>query len=231
MLLSTVAPIFLVLGAPASLALRALPTGSNGAGVRELLVSVLNSRFIHFFSNPIVAAIVFVSGFFGLYFTALFPALMGSHWGHTIMQVHFLLAGYLFFWTLIGIDPGPKRAPYPIRILVLLASMSIHAFFNIAILQSNEILAQSYFASIERPYLTDLLADQRVGADIGWALGELPLLIVMITLTVQWSRTDARDAKRSDRQADRAARGDGGPDKLGDYNAYLAKLADRDAKN
>jgi putative copper resistance protein D len=231
MLLSTVAPIFLVLGAPASLALRALPTGSNGAGVRELLVSVLNSRFIHFVSNPIVAAIVFVSGFFGLYFTALFPALMGSHWGHTIMQVHFLLAGYLFFWTLIGIDPGPKRAPYPIRILVLLASMSIHAFFNIAILQSNEILAQSYFASIERPYLTDLLADQRVGADIGWALGELPLLIVMITLTVQWSRTDARDAKRSDRQADRAARGDGGPDKLGDYNAYLAKLADRDAKN
>jgi putative copper resistance protein D len=53
----------------------------------------------------------------------------------------------------------------------------------------------------------------------------------MITLTVQWSRSDARDAKRSDRQADRAERGDGGPDKLGDYNAYLAKLADRDAKN
>ena len=231
MLLSTVAPIFLVLGAPASLALRALPTGSNGAGVRELLVSVLNSRFIHFVSNPIVAAIIFVSGFFGLYFTPLFPALMASHWGHTIMQVHFVLAGYLFFWTLIGIDPGPKRAPYPIRILVLLVPMSIHAFFNIAILQSNEILAQSYFASIQRTYLTDLLADQRVGAGIGWALGELPLLIVMITLTLQWARSDARDAKRSDRQADRAERGDGGPDELGDYNAYLAKLADRDAKN
>ena len=228
MMLSTVAPIFLVLGAPVMLALKALPTGNNGAGVREIIVAVLNSRFIHFVSRPIVAAIIFVSGFFGLYFTPIFPSLMASHFGHTLMQVHFLLAGYVFFWTMIGIDPGPKRAGYPIRILILLATMSMHAFFNIAILLSNQVLAPSYFASIKRSYLTDLLADQRVGAGIGWALGELPLLAVMITLAVQWSRSDDRDAKRSDRQADRAERGDGGPDELGDYNAYLAKLSQRD---
>jgi putative copper resistance protein D len=144
------------------------------------------------------------------------------------MQLHFLLAGYLFFWTLIGIDPGPRRPPYPVRIVVLLAAMSIHAFFNVAILQSEQVLALEYFASLERPYLTDLLADQRVGAGIGWALGELPLITVMIALALQWARSDAREAKRADRRADRAAAGQG-EDELGGYNAYLQELARRDA--
>ena len=230
MMLSMIVPILLVLGAPATLALRALPSHHGDPGPREWLVAFLNSRYVHFLSNIIVAAVIFVTSFFGLYFTPLFPALMGNHWGHLFMQVHFLLAGYLFFWTLIGVDPGPRRAPYPVRILVLLAAMSVHAFFNIAVLQSTQVLAEEYFASLDRPYLADLLADQNVGAGIGWALGEFPLLVVMITLAWQWSKSDEREARRSDRQADRAASGAGGRDELGDYNEYLARLAKRDEK-
>ena len=230
MLLSMIVPILLVLGAPATLALRSIPAHAGDPGAREWLVAFLNSRYVHFFSNPIVAATIFVTSFFGLYFSALFPILMANHWGHLYMQVHFLLAGYLFFWTLIGVDPGPKRPPYPVRILVLLAAMSVHAFFNIAILQSNEVLAGNYFASLQRPYLSDLLADQRVGGGIGWAMGEAPLLIVMITLAWQWSRSDDREARRTDRQADRAAAGQGGRDELAEYNEYLSRLAQRDAQ-
>lgn len=230
MMLSMIVPILLVLAAPSTLALRALPSHHGDPGPREWLVAILNSPFVRVVSNPIVAATIFVSSFFGLYFSAAFPALMANHWGHLWMQAHFILAGYLFFWTLIGIDPGPKRPPYPVRLLILLAAMSIHAFFNIAILQSNEVLAQAYFASLERPYLADLLADQQVGASIGWAIGEIPLLIVMITLAFQWMRSDEREAKRTDRQADRVAAGAGGRDELGDYNEYLARLTERDAK-
>jgi cytochrome c oxidase assembly factor CtaG/putative copper export protein len=135
MMLSMIVPILLVLGAPGTLALRSLPAHHEDPGPREWLVRFLNSRYVHFFTNPIVATIIFVTGFYGLYFTPLFPTLMAGHWGHLFMQVHFLLAGYLFVWTLIGIDPGPRRPPYPVRILVLLGAMSIHAFFNIAILQ------------------------------------------------------------------------------------------------
>ena len=227
MVLSTLAPIFLVLGAPLTLALRALPTSPSDPGPREWLVALLHSRPLKFIAHPLIAAAIFTASFFGLYFTALLPTLMGSHWGHVLMQVHFLLAGYLFFWTLIGIDPGPRRLPYPLRILVLLGVMSIHAFFNIAILQSTTVLAEPYFVSLQRPYLLDLLADQRTGASVGWAMGELPLLVVMLVLAVQWARSEDREAARSDRRSE-VARAKGDTDELDDYNTMLAALEERE---
>ena len=42
-------------------------------------------------------------------------------------------------------------------------------------------------------------------------------------MAVQWSRSDDREARRVDRQADR----DGDAD-LNAYNAYLSRLTDRD---
>jgi putative copper resistance protein D len=73
--------------------------------------------------------------------------------------------------------------------------------------------------------VTDLLQDTVLGGQAAWAIGEFPLLIVAIALAVQWSRSDERDARRMDRQADR----DGGQE-LASYNAYLAQLHARDSR-
>jgi cytochrome c oxidase assembly factor CtaG len=245
MVLAMVVPVLLVLAAPTTLALRVLPARRDDPGPREWLVAVLQSRVVGFFSNPLVAGPIFVAGFYGLYFTSLFGILMSSHWGHILMQTHFLLSGYLFFWSLIGIDPGPRRLPFPGRLGVHLVVMPMHAFFNIAILSTTALLAGDYFRSLQRPYLTDLLADQHLGAGIGWALGELPMLMVVVAIGVQWMRSDEREAARFDRQGDRAAAaaleegstgvpaGDGyaGPeDELAAYNRRLALLAQRDER-
>jgi hypothetical protein len=45
------------------------------------------------------------------YYTWLFPVAMITHAGHVLMAAHFLMVGYLFIWSLIGIDPGPARPP------------------------------------------------------------------------------------------------------------------------
>ncbi len=226
MVLNMIVPIFLVLGAPITLALRAMP---SGAEEREWLLRVLHSRFIAVVSHPLVATAIFISSFYVLYFTEIFPALMRSHWGHVLMNVHFLLAGALFFWVLIGIDPGPRRPPYVLRLLLLVVAMPMHAFFSVAVMSSTTVLGEAYFASIQRPYLTDLLADQRLGGGVGWALGEVPIALVLIVLFVQWVRSDEQQARRFDREADRAEQGDGrARDELADYNAYLASLSKRD---
>ena len=34
---------------------------------------------------------------------------MRYHLGHLAMLTHFVLAGYLLFWVLIGVDPGRRR--------------------------------------------------------------------------------------------------------------------------
>ena len=96
-------------------------------------------------------------------------------------------------------------------------------------MSSTSVLGGEFFAGLERPYAVDLLADQRLGGGIGWAMGELPIAIVLAVLFVQWIRSDEQQARRFDRQADRAEQGDErAVDELADYNDYLASLAERD---
>jgi putative copper resistance protein D len=227
MLLSMVVPIFLVLAAPVTLALRTLPRRPGEVGPRDWLNTVVHSRVVQFLSNPIVASAIFVLGFYGLYFTGLFPWLMQGHWGHFFMDVHFLAAGALFFWALIGVDPGPHRPPFLVRMVIMLVVMPLHSFFSIALMMSSAPLAESYYAALQRPYAVDLLADQHTGAAIGWATGEIPMVIVMAAMFVQWMRADEREAKRTDRRQERAAATGQGRDELADYNAYLARLSGR----
>ena len=70
------------------------------------------------------------------------------------------------------------------------------------------------------------MGDQRLGGGIAWAAGEVPLVVVMIALLIQWTRSDRRTAKRLDRAADRDNDAD-----LAAYNAMLAELARRDGQS
>jgi len=227
MTLSMLVPILLVLGAPITLALRTLPGKPDDRGPREWLLAVLHSGPAKVLAHPVVAGTIFVASFYVLYFTGLFPTLMQAHWGHVVMTTHFVLSGFLFFWVLIGIDPGPQRPPHLLRIVILFAAMPFHAFFSLAVMMSTNVLGLDYYTALERPYATDLVADQQLGGGIGWATGEIPIILVLITLFLQWRRSDSRESRASDRQADRVARGETtGRDEHQDYNDYLRALAD-----
>jgi putative copper resistance protein D len=101
--------------------------------------------------------------------------------------------------------------------------MSIHAFFSIALLSATTLLDGGYFASLQRPWATNLLADQNAGGAVGWAMGEIPILIALVATFIQWVREDRKETKRIDRAEDRAA-AMGADDDLAKYNKYLASL-------
>ena len=143
------------------------------------------------------------------------------------MDLHFLLAGTLFFYVIVGVDPNPQKIPHLVRIIVLFAAMSIHAFFSVALMSSTTLVDGGFFAALHRPWFTDLLADQRLGGAIGWAMGEVPILLALIATFIQWVRDDTREAKRLDRAADRAD-AMGIEDELTTYNRYLAGLGKED---
>ena len=229
MLLVMLVPIFLVLGAPVTLALRTLPRNAGQLGPREWLTSAVHSRTVAFLANPIVASVIFLAGFWGLYYTPLYAWLVPSHWGHVAMNAYFLLSGFLFFWALIGIDPGPRRPPHLVRMIVMIVVMPLHSFFAISMMATSTVMAEAFYAALQRPYATDLLADQHLGASIGWASGDVPMLIVMVAMFFQWVGADEREARRTDRAQDRAATTGKGTDELADYNAYLASLNRRRA--
>ncbi|NKZ13700.1 bifunctional copper resistance protein CopD/cytochrome c oxidase assembly protein [Mycolicibacterium septicum DSM 44393] len=225
MLLSMLVPVLLVLGAPVTLALRALPTAGRGSppGPREWLLAALHSRVSQFLTHPIVATVLFVAGFYGLYFGGIFDAAVSNHAAHILMNVHFLLSGYLFYWVVIGVDPTPRPVPHLVKIGMVFASLPLHAFFGVVLMGMKNVLGESFYRSLQLPWHTDLLGDQHLGGAIAWAAGEVPLVIVMLALLIQWRRSDQRTAKRLDRAADRDDDAD-----LAAYNAMLAEMARRD---
>lgn len=223
MVLSMIAPIAIILSAPITLALRTLPIGrtKEERGIRGLLIAFLHSKSTAVWTHPVVALAIFDGSLFALYFTPLFGDLMSGHFGHLIMDLHFIGAGLLFFHVIVGIDPNPRKVHHLVRVVILLAAMSIHAFFSVALMSSNNLIDGGYYQLLDRPWATDLLSDQKVGAAIGWAMGEIPIVVALIATFIQWMRSDAREAKRADKRS---------ATDLAEYNAYLEKLASREDK-
>jgi len=225
MLLSMLIPILLVLGAPTTLALRALPVAGKGnpPGPREWLLAGLHSRWSRFFTHPLVATVMFVAGFYGLYFGGIFDAAVSHHAAHVLMNLHFLMSGYLFYWVVIGVDPTPRAVSPLVKIGMVFASIPLHAFFGVMLMGTPKLLGERFYRSLQLPWHTDLLGDQHLGGSIAWAAGEVPLVVVMLALLIQWQRSDRRTATRLDRAAERDDDAD-----MAAYNAMLAELARRD---
>lgn len=222
--LTMLVPLLLVPCAPVTLALRAIEGRADGSrGAREWIYLAVHSRFAALVSNPVVAAIIFASSLWIFYFTPLLKLAMVDHLWHEFMLVHFLISGYLFVQSLIGADPVPYRFAYPVRLVELLATMTVHAFFGVSLTTSQSLLAAEWFGSLGWGF--DALTEQQTGGGIAWGVGEFPLLILALTITVQWTRSDERESKRRDRHADRT-----GDAELAAYNARLARLNARDTR-
>jgi len=222
MLLSMLAPVLLVLGGPIALALRALPPAARSAppGPREWLLAGLHSPPARVLTNPLVSLPLFVGSYYALYFSDLFDLALPQHAAHVLMKLHFVVTGVLFFWPLVGVDPAPRRLPPVARLGVVFASVPFHAFFGVALMSADEVIGGGFYRSLNLPWTVDLLRDQQLGGGLAWAAGELPLLVVVAALLVQWARIDERSARRGDRRADN----DGDAD-LAAYNAMLRHLA------
>ncbi len=217
MVLGMMVPVLLVPGAPITLALRAIGKRHDASrGAREWIMLLVHSRYFAVLANPVVAAVLFAGSLWVFYYSPLFRWATTDHIGHQWMIIHFLLTGYVFVQSLIGIDPGPARPPYPIRLLVLLATMAFHAFFGLTLMMGTGLLLADWYGAMG--WGISALADQQAGGGIAWSVGEIPTVALAIIVAVMWSRSDERDSKRYDRKADR----DGNAE-LGAYNAMLAK--------
>jgi putative copper resistance protein D len=223
MVLTMAIPVLLVPSAPITLALRSIRKREDGSrGAREWILLAVHSRPFTFFANPLVAALLFASSLWVFYYTPLFSYATTDHVGHEWMIVHFLIVGYLFVSSLIGVDPGPARPPYPMRLLILLATMAFHAFFGLALITSTGLLSADWYGAMGWGPSMSALGDQQLAGGIAWSIGEIPTLALAILVAFMWGRSDARESRRYDRKAER----DGGAE-LAAYNEMLAKRANQ----
>ncbi len=227
MLLSMAIPVLLVAGAPVTLAARAIRKRDDGTrGGREWILWAVHSPVARVLTHPFVAAGLFIGSLWLFYYTDLFRWSLYDHLGHEWMVAHFLIVGYLFAMSLIGIDPVPYRLPYAGRLVLLIGVMAMHAFFGIAIMMQSGLMVSEWFGAMGRTWGATPLEDQYAGGGVAWSIGEIPTLILAVTVAIQWSRDDDRIQRRRDRHADRT-----GDAELEAYNARLAQIAARDARS
>ncbi len=162
----------------------------------------------------------FAGSLFVFYYTDLLRIALTTHAGHVLMVVHFSLAGYMFANAIIGVDPGVNRPSYPVRLVLLFATMAFHAFFGLSLASNTALLAADYFGRLGLTWWVDALKDQQIGGFVTWGIGEAPTLVLAIIMAMMWARADQKVAVRLDRQADRS-----GDAELNAYNRMLAERA------
>lgn len=220
MALMMIVPPLWVLGAPVTLLSRAVAPRTDGSrGIREWVLAVLHSRYSGVISFPPVAGAIFAGSLVLFYFTPAFEAAMYTHVGHVLMTVHFLLAGYLFAWVLIGVDPAPRPLNPVLKLLTLLVTLAFHAFFGVAVVSATWILAADWYRDLGMLGADELLLIQQRGGSIMWGVSEIPSLVYALILAAQWMRSEDRRARQYDRKATRDNDAE-----LTAYNEYLQGL-------
>lgn len=200
LLAGMVAPILLVLAAPVTLALRALDV-RQARRLSRLLRSVPARFLVH----PVTAATINVGSLWLLYTTPLFDLMRSSPFLHLVVTAHFLIAGYLFVASLIGIDPNPHRAGYPLRALVLVTALAGHG-----------ILAKYLFA---HPPAGVPAVEAESGSMLMYYGGDIADAVIIVVLCLQWYRAagkrdpeGAADALPNDARAPAGGAGQGRDD-------------------
>jgi putative copper resistance protein D len=216
----------LVPAAPVTLLLRASAKRLDGSmGLREWVLWAVETRWARLISHPLTAAALFASSLVVFYYTSLISWSVNDHVGHQWMIVHFLITGYLFVQSLIGVDPGPAKVGYPIRLMLLIGTLTFHAFFGLALMTGNGLILADWYGAMGRSWGQNPLDDQQTGGAIAWGIGELPAAVLTLIVSIQWARADKKEAARLDRASDR-----GGNKDLEEYNAMFEQLANREER-
>ncbi|HET9302173.1 MAG TPA: cytochrome c oxidase assembly protein, partial [Propionibacteriaceae bacterium] len=198
MILMMVAPLFLALGAPVTLALRTLRPR-----LRAMLLAVLHSKVARVFTFAPLTLALFIATPFVLYYSPFYEISLRSGFWHAFLHLHFLIIGCLLMWPLVGIDPVPGRISYPLRLLMLFLMLPFHAFLGISIMSSTTLIAESWYLAFNRAWPPSPLDDQYLAGGILWASGDALALLMLIALFAQWYAHSQREARREDRRLDR----------------------------
>jgi cytochrome c oxidase assembly factor CtaG len=218
MVLTMLVPILLLLGAPVTLALRALPARGRGSALRRLTLRWLHSRVFAILSSLPSRWFWLLSSLYGVYFTPIFDVMMGSAWGHYAMLLHFLLTGALFFAPLVAADPVPGRAHPIMRMLELFVGIPFHAFFGIVLMSASTPIVD-FFTRPPDGWRVNVLDDQETAGGIAWIFTDVPTLIVIMIIFGQWVIAEHRAGRHRDRRTR-----DHDPE-LQAYNDWLAGLS------
>jgi cytochrome c oxidase assembly factor CtaG len=200
MLLMMVAAPLLLLGAPATLALRAA-----SPQVRRWLLRVLHSRVMAAVSFPLLGWVAFAAVNWGWHFSPLYDQALENDALHYVEHATFVAAALLFWWPIVGADPSRWRLPHPVRLFYLFLAMPQNSFLGVAIMGAGSILYPHYLSNF-RDWGPSVMSDQQMGGILMWVGGDMTFLVAMGVVVAAWVRQEDRRTARLDARLDAEAR-------------------------
>jgi putative copper resistance protein D len=188
--------MLLALGGPLTLARRAVRRGAEGLpDASDWLSLVEDSPVIRWLTHPVSALGLLAWTPFVIYFGGIFDRAARFHWAHMLLDLFFLIAGYLFAWAVVGVDKTPRPTPSLARLAMLLAALPFNAVFAGLVMSEQRVLGNSLaagnmYSALGLPWNTDLLADQRLGGLIALIISEIAVTGAIVSLLVRWWRLE-----------------------------------------
>jgi putative membrane protein len=196
MLLELVVAPLLLLGAPATLALRAA-----SPSVRRPLLELLHSRAVAVLTFPLLTWLLFAAVNWGWHLSPLYDQALENPPLHYLQHATFLAAALLFWWPVVAADPGRWRLPHPVRLFYLFLAMPQNSFLGVALMSAPTVLYPHYLSNL-RTWGPTALADQNLGGVVMWVFGDLAFLVAMAAVVASWVRLEDRRTARLDARLD-----------------------------
>jgi cytochrome c oxidase assembly factor CtaG len=191
-----VVPLFLALGRPLSL------VGAVSPRAGQRLSGIIGSRGARLVTFPPITTFVLVLTPFLVYFTPWYAAGFTSGLVAQLTRAALFVPGFVFFWTLLRVDPVPRAYPYVVTLWITAAEVIGDAVLGIAVIASTSLLAGSYYHGLARPWGPTLATSQVLGGGVLWILGDIVGLPFLAAQLIQMMREDEAEARVIDAELD-----------------------------
>jgi cytochrome c oxidase assembly factor CtaG len=195
-LLLMLAPLFLTLGRPLTLFIEVFPR----AGQR--LERAVRSKVARVLTFPAITTLALIAVPFVMYFTHWYTATFHNVAVREVTFLALMLPGYVFFWTLLRVDPVPKIYSYGVSLWITAFEVVGDAFLGLAVIADTGLIGSAYYHALARPWGLSLRTDQIVGGGTLWIFGDLVGLPFLVAQLIQFIREDEAEAAEIDAELD-----------------------------
>jgi cytochrome c oxidase assembly factor CtaG len=195
-LLMSAVPPLLVLGAPVVPLLRGLPRWSIKRIVGPLIALRWLRAVSHFFTNPLVAWLIFNAVFLGWHLPKAYDYALRNENVHDFEHICFLTTALLFWWVILHPWPAGVRSSGWMILLYLLSADIVNTVLSGFLTFCNRPIYEFYISG-PNPFHISALSDQVAGGVIMWVLNSFVFLVPAMLLAVRLAGFSSPSGKPS----------------------------------
>lgn len=191
LLLRGIAPMLLMLAAPAGPFIAGVPQALRRTLLAPLLTDKTVRAIFGFLTRPLVATLIYISTLYAWQMPAYQNRALFDESLHYMMHVTMLLSGLLFFWPVFDPRPTPWGVSFNKRLVMLGAAI----FANIplgAIITLKATVLYTAYDQRGRWWGIVPLRDEQVGGLIIWVLASMMGLLALLLLMRRWHQSETK---------------------------------------